>query len=789
MNIKPGSQFDPNLFKNPPADCQVSYSWLWNVPVDKEGIDRGLREIKEAGVRSIYILPLPIDFRPELTRTFFDTPYPSPEYFELVRYALRQAVELGITPWLYDEGGWPSGSACGRTLINYPDALTILLGQREITLKPGERYTPCSGFIALFDGDIRLSEDYAPKAEITVTEYFATPTHSPRFVDYTDPKVTEEFIRNTYEGYAEAVGDMFGDTIPLIFTDEPGLKQFTLPKNLFGMFAERYGYDLADYIYVLGERGAKTDREMQARIDYAKLTGELFLKNTFDKLADWCLKHGIAYAGHLMADNYPDSYRCGYLSQIDILRRMHIPGVDAIWEQIRYPYGGREPFDAVETARMPFFVRLAPSAARQMGRNISLTEAMGIYGDGITPNEIRYVTNYHVIRGINYISYAHIPFSGKRYSALATRPDFRPEKPGFFNLGQINEYFARISYLARLGYAEGDTALYHPCLDYTVGGELSDAAVENYRAAGVSLEQRCIAFDIIDDEGIRNSCDTGVGLALGDAVYSHFVVPENKFMPEDVRKKIAPYLGAGEPTYRFNNDKLRVMTRRLESGRLWFIFNEGEPTVTEELSIGDGKNIYRIDANVGEIHLEKSAAVSLECGDIAVFLVTDETLDAVSSERGQSTEICGFEPVGYKRLVITYDGLENEYGEGMLPDGASGEATYIAGYSLPSTPKAGERYKIRLEGFSLTASVKLGTTRLSFGTTPMERIIDGSQLEKNGQIEITVANTSLNEIHRQDGLRKYYPAEEVGPYLYRIEEFEKNEPLLKFGRVFIEKMK
>ena len=791
MDLRPGQSFDASLFKSPPSDCRVSYSWLWNTPITKEGIDRGLEEIKAAGVGSIYILPLPIDFRPELTRTYMSPDYLTAEFWELVEYALRRAVELGMTPWLYDEGGWPSGSACGRTLKEYPAALPNRISKREITLCRGEKFTPSEGFIALFDKRSRLPDDFTASEDITLTEYFGAPSDMTSFLDYTDQKMTETFISNSYEGYRRVVGDMFGDIIPLIFTDEPGIKPGTLPKDFQRKFKERYGYSIVDLIYVIEDDGSEleTEEERIARIDYLNLVGDLFIENTFDKLSEWCKGAGIAYAGHLMADNYPDSIRCGYFSQLDTLRRFHIPGVDAIWEQIRYPYGGRAPFDAEETARMPFFPRLAPSAARQTGKNISLTEAMGIYGDGITPDEIKFVTNYHIIRGINYISYAHIPFSGSRFSALATRPDFRPEKPGFFNLGHINDYFARLSYLARLGYAEGDTALYHPTRDYAAGKAVSDSAAESYKNAGVDLEQKNIPFDIIDDAGILNAEIKDGGLKLGDALYRHIVVPENRYMPEAVKEKIAPYLGEGEPAYKFKSDKLRVMTRRLDSGRLWFIFNEGEPTVTEQLDLGKG-NIYRFDCQNGEIFEEKNPCPTLLCGDIAVYLVTNEIIKCVNQKEEYSLEIRGFKPKAHKRLIITYDGLENEYGDGnIIPDdGFSGEITYTAKYSLPNEPKLGERYAISLDGFSLTASVRLGNNRLSLGMSPMRAIIDGSLLKESGEIEITVANTSLNEIKKSKKFRHFYPKAEIGPYLERIEAFEENPPKLKFEKVYISKM-
>ena len=56
MNIKPGEGFLPEKLKNPPLDCTVTYSWLWNVPVTRELIDKSIAEAKAAGVRSLYMI-------------------------------------------------------------------------------------------------------------------------------------------------------------------------------------------------------------------------------------------------------------------------------------------------------------------------------------------------------------------------------------------------------------------------------------------------------------------------------------------------------------------------------------------------------------------------------------------------------------------------------------------------------------------------------------------------------------------------------------------------------------
>ena len=793
MNIRPGGKFDKELLKNPPLECEVTYSWLWNAPVTREGIDERLEGFLKAGIRSLYILPLPKDFRPDTLRTFLDPEYLTPEFWEIVEYAMRKCVEVGIKPWIYDEGGWPSGAAGRRTEMEYPDAPVKFLARREITLKAGEGYTPCEEFIALFDKKTRLTPDFVAKKEVTLTEYYVGhDSPNPYFIDFTDPKVTETFIGNTYEGYKKIVGDLFGNTVPLFFTDEPGLasSRYTLPKTIFEDFKRIYGYDLTDYLYVIPGVLCDTEREHQVRIDYYKYIGELFYQNTFVKLSEWCEKNGIYYSGHLMADNYPDACRNGYASILDVLRLMHVPGIDVIWEQIRYPYGGRAPVDEAETQRMPFFTRYATSAARQMGRNLALTETYSIYGDGISPDEMRYASNYQAVRGINVFNFLTLPYGKTRCAPLMMRPAFCPEKPGFKSLAHINAYYARLAYLLRLGYAEGDTALYHPITDYMAGNDVSDAAVETFRALGCELEEKNIPFDIIDDKGILEAIDWDGGLKLGDAVYRHIAVPANKYMPEAVKARIAPFLGAGSPTYNFSSKMLRVLTRKLDTGRLWFIFNEGEATVAERLDIAEGRNLYRIDPCDGRIYDAGECELTLECGDIAVYLSTSESYEVSPHKVDYTVEAGELSCVSYKRFLINYDKIYNEYGEGAPEAGEdfSGEITFKAGYELPTAPVAGESYRITLDGFGVTAVVRLGEKEYPLGMSPMSFVADGGELRRQGELTVTVANTAANEIIAKLDVINSHPQAEVGVYVEKMVPFEERRHPLRTGRIRIEKL-
>ncbi|MDZ7605485.1 MAG: hypothetical protein U5K79_07830 [Cyclobacteriaceae bacterium] len=91
-------------FNNPPIDFSTAPFWVWNDKVTKEIVDTQLPEFKKQGIYMVFIHP-----RPGLI-----TEYLGNEWFELVKYSLDKARELGMKIWLYDENSYPSGFAGGH---------------------------------------------------------------------------------------------------------------------------------------------------------------------------------------------------------------------------------------------------------------------------------------------------------------------------------------------------------------------------------------------------------------------------------------------------------------------------------------------------------------------------------------------------------------------------------------------------------------------------------------------------------------------------------------------------
>ncbi len=780
--------FEIEKFKNPEKEHSVIYTWVWNMPVTRKGIDERLEAYSKAGITGLYILPMPKNFRPNYMNTYLEPEYLSEEFFNLVEYALNRSKSYGMELWLYDEGGWPSGGACGNTLRQNPEAAETTLKKRSFAVSKNQTYSKPNDVFAVFDGKNRLSDNFVAESDIAVTEYYgekSTEKH-PNRIDATNKAVVDTFIENTYKAYYNYFEDKFGTDLTAFFTDEPPVLKNTVPKNLFEIFYKKYGYDLTDYLpFLLDSDLAVTDSECRARIDYARLLGELFYQSFCQNISIWCKEHNIKMAGHLDMDHIAGGgvYHA-YFSQLHCISAFEIPGVDVIWQQIRYPYKNIKPVQE----GVPFFPRLASSAAHQNGGNLALSESLAVYGDGITPDEMRYVLNYQAVRGINIFNLMLLSNSCERLSALVERPVFSPEKPGFYNLKHINEYYARLSYLLKLGTPVCNTALYNPCADYWANAEISNKAEEAYTCAGLELEKEKIPFDIIDDYAIMSADATADGLKMGNAVYSHIVLPECRFISKEIKAKISPYLSKGEPILETKSQNLRVMARKTDDGTLYFIFNEGYDTVSETLNI-NSKLLYRIDVASGEVYDCKKAEIELVCGDMAVFFATGSKIPTATLKTDYTLEIDGFNVTNVDRYNITRIGLTvSKVDFSEVDDAFSGEITYRTEFSLPATQKIADRFRITLTDTTVSARVILnGEQVATLGITPMTAIISGEMFKTDNIIEIIVANTPANEIVNNHSVIESFDKAEIGSYDDRCIEFEKRYYKAKLGKVFLEK--
>ena len=220
------NSFSTEEFSKPSSTYSPIYNWIWNGEVTKEETDRQMAEFVRLGIKSFCIIPEPKEFRPATMPTFLAPDYLTKPYFEEYAYAIKRAKELGMTAVLYDEGGWPSGSACGKVMLKHPEYARRVLEKREISLAPGAEYNKSKDTIAAYVGENEISDGYTAKENCTVTEYYEDVLNfkdpgSPEFPDVTRREATDCFTELTHEGYKPYLEELFGDTVTCVFTDEP----------------------------------------------------------------------------------------------------------------------------------------------------------------------------------------------------------------------------------------------------------------------------------------------------------------------------------------------------------------------------------------------------------------------------------------------------------------------------------------------------------------------------------------------------------------------------------------
>jgi len=532
------SRFSMAAFQNADTPFQPAYAWIWNDRIEPAKLRRRLDGMRRAGIRTVYVLPEPKNFRPERIRTFLEPDYLTDEFMRLVREAAEYALSIGMNVWMYDEGGWPSGGACGRTVEKHPRMIRKALCAREEILPTGTAYAPKTDDAAAFTAEngalrrVKPGERFPEERTLTV---YGVRLGEGWTTDSLQDGIGEAFVEETHERYAKFLGDLF-PRIPFMFTDEPGTGRFPWPDGFAEKFLSRFGYDLRDHLpalFSLSEDASGMDA--RAREDYRALQGELFRENYMKPIHDWCRRNGVRFTGHLDIDHLTDGCMAhGYGTVLQQLREFDVPGVDVIWRQIDIPKDGKPACYEGNG----FFERFASSAAAQTGGTLAVTESFGVYGASLTGKLARFVILHQLARGVNVFNFMCLSYTPKNALALVERPEYVEEMPGFFHLRGLNDFTARASWLMQLGAPAARAALYFPARDIWAGGTRAKNAIDGFERLGQALERAQVDFDILDEEGLRMATRDGNALTLGLARYETVLVPNGATLPDALREKL-----------------------------------------------------------------------------------------------------------------------------------------------------------------------------------------------------------------------------------------------------------
>jgi len=616
-------------FRMPGSFHWPGHMWIWNGRLDPATLRAQLQDMAAHGALSPMPLPEPPEFRPTNMPTRMEPPYLSPRFFEMIRVAAEESKRLGLRLWLYDEGGWPSGNACGQLVRNHPEFGRQSLSRSETRLSTGQEAAAPADCVAAFvvenDGRRRRLQPCErmhveePGVRLLVFSVSRSSWHA----DLLNPRAVDAFIEMTHERYRQAIGGLFGTAVPAIFTDEPNMGAMPWTEGFAEAFRRDKGYDLVERLPSLYEGESAEDE--QTRIDYFDWWSERFAEAYFGRCREWCKGAGIVFSGHLNGeDETLGARKNGFGDAMRMMRRMDIPGVDAIWRQL---WPGQ---------RNHHYPKLASSVAHQEGTGWAITESFAVYGSGLTPAQMKWIVDYQFVRGINLLDMIGYPYSTSDWFIGGERPNFHPLNPVWDVLPGFHAYVARLSYLLSLGKPDIHIALHFPIRDIWAGGKEAEAVAAAHDAAAQTLLEHQCDFDLLDDEVIaRDGTTVRDGrLHVGPMAYDAVVITRQRWMSHDARRRLEEFARSGgtllvvdcpapeavpagairvglggivrllHPTLTLVRPcpQLRVCVRRTTSGVVYFLTNEGEDPLDVEAVFPETDSCVQLDLETGDVY-------------------------------------------------------------------------------------------------------------------------------------------------------------------------------------------
>lgn len=673
--------------------------WFWNEQITEDECIKQLREMRDIGVRNVWIIPLPSSFRPKSMETGLEPAYLSPEYLSLFQKVTKAISDYDMKLWLYDEAGWPSGSVCGEIVRRNPQLASQYLYKEEISDDhEGNILIPQDCLAAfLYIGNepnpperiepgtqLKLANDIV-KVEIVGVKKFCTNDFVPPYPDLLNPDSSKMFIDMTHEVYKTSLGSDFGKTIPIMLTDEPGVQGLPWTDDFETEFARDKGYDIKNHLYALFNDG---DEGRSVRIDYFDWWSKRLTNAFFLKIKQWCNENSLLFIGHLSGEDITIGSRIyGYGHILRILRTFDIPGVDTIWKQI-FPgeKGEIEVNWGNRKATYPIcsnhhFPKFASSVAHQEGRRWSWTESFSAYGSSLTIEQMKWIVNFQYVRGINSLMACQRHYSMQGHYMGSMRPFLSSENPQYRHLSILNSYIARLSYLLSIGRPSIEIAVYLPVHDIWAGGsKLEEIAGSNDRLAKTLLDSQC-DFDMIDDDVLEaaivdqdNCC-----LIIGDMRYKMVCISKTEYITSKSVDKLNAFIQVGgrvllfdnavlpgvisgcinvdnsnfleylEPTVsvKGNPSSIKVCKRTTDQGNLYFLINEDSEEICFEAEFNETKTAYLINPETSNytklesISKEHFLAIplALPFAGSCFVLFTEEYVDLGSDEYYNSQKV------------------------------------------------------------------------------------------------------------------------------------------------------
>ncbi len=425
--------------ENPSAEYRGHPFWSWNDKLDPEELRWQIREMKRVGLGGYFMH----------ARGGLMTEYLSDDWFECINACVDEGKKTGMESWSYDENGWPSGFG-GGIVSGMGDRYHVrwlLCGPYDTKNKPVGKII---GFYGVSDTKVRYLASKIREAKAAAakneTVYYISHDSNINYVDIMSPMVIKEFIKCTYDEYANRLGKDFGGAVMHgFFTDEPQFSRNKMPWSYVmpEEFLKTNGYECLDKLPLLF---LEREGYEKFRFDYWRVISRLYTESFGKQIYDWCEEHNCKLTGHAMSENNLFSQMSCSGGVMPLYEYMHNPGMDWL---------GR-------TIASPLIPKQVGSVAKQLGKKLVLSETYACCGWDVSFEELKWIGEWQYVNGINWMCQHLEGYSIRGLRKRDYPPSMFYQSPWWDDYKSFNDYFARLGKLIADTNEEADVLLLHP---------------------------------------------------------------------------------------------------------------------------------------------------------------------------------------------------------------------------------------------------------------------------------------------------------------------------------------
>ncbi len=437
-----------HAFENPDPRYAGAPFFSWNDRLESGEIRRQLGEMHRQGLGGAFLHP----------RAGMTTPYLSDKYFDMYGASIEEGKRLGFDIWLYDEDGWPSGSAGGRVMKRGPEYSIKTLMCSEIKASEIASFAENPATLAIYScqGDpatsrnfemIRPGDTLEINADTTFLRawvYYGRYGTLPNwFADLLEPKAVDAFIEMTHEKFKARFAKDFGGVVPGIFSDEPNYSFLPWTNSFPEYFEDNNGYDIRAHLPLLFYRG---DGFGKIRYDFFRTMTDRFIESFTERIYNWCDENNLQFTGHMLHEDNLVVQTAHVGAAMPHYEFMHMPGVDHLSRDIADP----------------LLVKQVASVAHQLGKRRVLSELFGTAGWNASFEDLKLLSEWQYVLGVNFPCQhlAHYSLRGARKRDFPL--SFNDHQPWWQYYHVFNEYTARLLTMLTQGSHECGILLLNP---------------------------------------------------------------------------------------------------------------------------------------------------------------------------------------------------------------------------------------------------------------------------------------------------------------------------------------